>query len=83
MAADNRGAPSLADFYENFTVEKFCRFCMASRSDAQHLQENKSFKKVIRDAQNFKNVAMALAVKHQKALSHQLDCSAFLSKLWK
>lgn len=39
--------------------------------------KHKFFNKVIRDAQNFKNVAMTLAVKHQKALSHQLDCSHF------
>lgn len=39
--------------------------------------KHKFFKKVIRDAQNFKNVAMTLAVKHQKALCHQLDCSHF------
>lgn len=31
--------------------------------------KHKFFKKVIRDAQNFKNVAMTLAVKHQRALS--------------
>lgn len=43
------------------------------RFEAKH----KFFKKVIRDAQNFKNVAMTLAVKHQRALSHQLDCSSF------
>lgn len=39
--------------------------------------KHKFFKKVIRDAQNFKNVAMTLALKHQRALSHQLDCSSF------
>jgi len=39
--------------------------------------KHKFFKKVIRDAHNFKNVAMTLALKHQRALSHQLDCSSF------
>lgn len=35
VAADNLGAHALAGFYENFSVDKFCRFCMASRSDTQ------------------------------------------------
>ncbi|KAL1273015.1 hypothetical protein QQF64_028877 [Cirrhinus molitorella] len=38
VAADNLGAHSLAGFFESFRVDKFCRFCMASRTDAQ-LQE--------------------------------------------
>ncbi|KAL7847282.1 hypothetical protein SRHO_G00222620 [Serrasalmus rhombeus] len=39
--------------------------------------KHKFFKKVVRDAQNFKNVPMTLAVRHQKAVSYQLDCSSF------
>jgi len=35
------------------------------------------FKKAIRNVQNFKNVAMTLATKHQKAVSYHLDCSSF------
>lgn len=38
----------------------------------------KFFKRSIRNAQNFKNVAMTLATKHQKAISYHLDCSTFL-----
>lgn len=39
--------------------------------------KHKFFKKAIRNAQNFKNVAMTLATKHQKAASYHLDCSSF------
>lgn len=39
--------------------------------------KHKFFKKVVRDTQNFKNVPMTLAVRHQKAISYQLDCSSF------
>ncbi len=39
--------------------------------------KHKFFKRVIRTAQNFKNVAMTLATKHQKAVSYHLDCSSF------
>lgn len=33
VAADNLGAHSLAGFQESFNVDKFCRFCLASRQD--------------------------------------------------
>lgn len=36
VSADNLCAHSLAGFYESFFVDKFCRFCMASRIDTQH-----------------------------------------------
>lgn len=39
--------------------------------------KHKFFKKVFRDAQNYKNVALTLAVKHQKAVSYHLDLSSF------
>ncbi len=39
--------------------------------------KHKFFKKVIRDAQNYRNVALTLAVKHQKAVSYHLDSSSF------
>ena len=39
--------------------------------------KHKFFKRAIRNAQNFKNVAMTLATKHQKAVSYHLDCSSF------
>lgn len=39
--------------------------------------KHKFFKKVVRESQNLKNVAMTLATKHQKALSYYLDCSSF------
>ena len=35
VAADNLAAHSLAGFFESFTVYRFCRFCMATRSDIQ------------------------------------------------
>lgn len=35
VSADNLGAQSLAGFQESFTVDKFCRFCLASRSNIQ------------------------------------------------
>lgn len=31
VSADNLGAHSLAGFHESFNVDKFCRFCLASR----------------------------------------------------
>ncbi len=48
VAADNLGAHALAGFYENFSVDKFCRFCMASRSDTQE-QEVRSGAFELRD----------------------------------
>ncbi len=33
VSADNLGAHSLAGFQESFNVDKFCRFCLASRKD--------------------------------------------------
>lgn len=35
MAADNLVAHSLAGFFESFGVDRFCRFCMATRSKVQ------------------------------------------------
>ncbi|XP_026116308.1 uncharacterized protein LOC113094884 [Carassius auratus] len=35
VSADNLAAHSLAGFQESFTVDKFCRFCSASRRDIQ------------------------------------------------
>ena len=56
-------------------IRKFGPLCevWTMRFEGKH----KFFKKAIRDAQNFKNVAMTLATKHQKALSYHLDCSSF------
>lgn len=39
--------------------------------------KHKFFKKVVRESQNFKIVALTLATKHQKALSYYLDCTLF------
>lgn len=39
--------------------------------------KHKFFKQVIRDTRNFKNVALTLAVKHQKTMGLYLDSSAF------
>lgn len=35
VAADNLSAHSLAGFLESFTINKFCRLCLASSSDVQ------------------------------------------------
>lgn len=35
MSSDNLGARSLAGFQESFNVDKFCRFCFASRDAIQ------------------------------------------------
>lgn len=35
VSSDNLGAHSFAGFQESFSVDKFCRFCLASRSDIQ------------------------------------------------
>ena len=43
VAADNLGAHSLAGFFESFTVDKFCRFCLASSSDAQQQEVTSGF----------------------------------------
>lgn len=39
--------------------------------------KHKFFKKAIRNAQHFKNVAMTLATKHQRSVSYHLDCSSY------
>lgn len=39
--------------------------------------KHKFFKRVIRDVHNFKNVALTLAVKHQKMMAYYLDTSSF------
>ena len=39
--------------------------------------KHKFFKRAIRTAQNFKNVAMTLETKHQRAIICLLDCSSF------
>lgn len=39
--------------------------------------KHKFFKRVIRNAHNFKNVALTLAVKHQKMMAYYLDTSSF------
>lgn len=35
VAADNLAAHSLAGFYESFTANHMCRFCMATRDELQ------------------------------------------------
>ncbi len=39
--------------------------------------KHKFFKKVIRESQNFKNVALTLAVQHQRMMAYYLDSSSF------
>lgn len=44
VSSDNLGAHSFAGFQESFNVDKFCRFCLASRSDFQSCSvQSKSF----------------------------------------
>lgn len=59
-------------------IRKFGPLCevWTMRSEGKH----KFFKKAIRNTQNFKNVAMTLATKHQKAISYHLDCSSFFKQ---
>lgn len=40
VAADNLAAHSLAGFFESFTVDRFCRFCMATRDEMQAKEVN-------------------------------------------
>lgn len=40
VAADNLAAHSLAGFFESFTVDRFCRFCMATRGEMQAKEVN-------------------------------------------
>lgn len=40
VAADNLAAHSLAGFFESFKVDRFCRFCMATRSEMQAKEVN-------------------------------------------
>lgn len=42
--------------------------------------KHKFFKKVIRDAQNFKNVPLTLANKHQRMIAYHMDASSFSSQ---
>lgn len=39
--------------------------------------KHKFFKRVIRNAQNFKNVALTLVTRNQRAIGNHLDCSSF------
>lgn len=40
MCADNLGAHGLAGFFESFTVDKFCRFCLISRGQIANTEVN-------------------------------------------
>jgi len=40
VAADNLAAHSLAGFFESFMVDRFCRFCMATRGEMQGKEVN-------------------------------------------
>ncbi len=43
VSADNLDAHSLAGFLESFTVDKFCRFYLASSSDTQQQEVHSGF----------------------------------------
>lgn len=40
LCADNLGAHGLAGFFESFTVDKFCRFCLISRGQIANTEVN-------------------------------------------
>lgn len=44
--------------------------------DNEFGEKNKLFKNVVCDTQNFKYFSMTLALRHQKAVGYQLDCSS-------
>ncbi|XP_077953726.1 uncharacterized protein LOC120808990 isoform X2 [Gasterosteus aculeatus] len=48
VAADNLAAHSLAGFFENFMVDRFCRFCMATRSEMQATEMTANQKMTLR-----------------------------------
>lgn len=42
VLADNLGAHSMAGFLEGFTSERFCHFCMGTRTEVQHTEVGSS-----------------------------------------
>ncbi|KAL0151533.1 hypothetical protein M9458_053185, partial [Cirrhinus mrigala] len=42
VSADNLGAHSMAGFLEGFTAERFCCFCMGTRTEVQHTEVGSS-----------------------------------------
>ncbi|XP_038553310.1 uncharacterized protein LOC119886565 isoform X1 [Micropterus salmoides] len=47
VAADNLAAHSLAGFFESFMVDRFCRFCMATRGEVQGKEVFMEFSRIV------------------------------------
>lgn len=78
VAVDNLAAHSVAGFFESFAVDRICRFYMVTKSEIRDKEVySGTFKQFIRNAHNFRNVALTLAVKHQKIMAYNLDTSSF------
>lgn len=68
VAADNLTAHSLAGFFESFGVDRFCRFCMATRSEIQDKEVRLGiFKPRTKDTHN----QQVLAVQQDPILAKQ------------
>lgn len=63
VAADNLAAHSLTGFFESFAVDRFCRFCMAKRSQIQEKEVcSGPFEPWTKDTQNRTLVNLAHCV---------------------
>ena len=81
VAADNLGAHSLAGFLESFSVEKFCRFCSASRSDTQqhdvcsgffHMRDKESHDRQVQEVRGDPRLGRSYGVRGAGPLSQKL-----------
>lgn len=81
VAADNLAAHSLAGFQESFTVNKFCRVCMASRADIQqnvgsglfHLRDKNSHDRHLQDVMKDSSLIQNSGVKGQCPIPKNLE----------
>ncbi|RXN31607.1 sterile alpha motif domain-containing 3-like protein [Labeo rohita] len=82
VAADNLGAHSLAGFLESFSVERFCRFCMAGSGDAQQqevcsgfyqLRDKDSHDRQVQEVRNNPELSRTYGVKGACPLTENLD----------
>ncbi|RXN38661.1 sterile alpha motif domain-containing 3-like protein [Labeo rohita] len=82
VAADNLGAHSLAGFLESFSVERFCRFCMAGSVDAQQqevcsgfyqLRDKDSHDRQVQEVRNNPELSRTYGVKGACPLTENLD----------
>ena len=75
VSSDNLGAHAFSGFQESFNVDKFCRFCSASRSDIQSCSvQSNSF--VLRTKESFnENVSRLRENEHLKSVEGvKRDC---------